>query len=125
MSRGDHSLPIKRRRKMPAVIETINLNKTYKLGSVEVEVLKDINLKINQGEFVTIMGPSGSGKSTLLYLKPDFPPPELAFLTVIQLGQLPPLDSDLAGGGFIQAACSLASLISTSLSLRQMYRRNL
>lgn len=53
---------------MPAVIETLNLNKTYKLGSVEVEVLKDINLEINQGEFVTIMGPSGSGKSTLLYL---------------------------------------------------------
>lgn len=53
---------------MPAVIETLNLNKTYKLGSVEVEVLKDINLEVNLGEFVTIMGPSGSGKSTLLYL---------------------------------------------------------
>jgi putative ABC transport system ATP-binding protein len=51
-----------------AVIETENLNKTYKLGTVEVEVLKDINLTIKRGEFVSIMGPSGSGKSTLLYL---------------------------------------------------------
>jgi len=38
------------------------------LGEVETEVLKDINLTINQGEFISIMGPSGSGKSTLLYL---------------------------------------------------------
>jgi putative ABC transport system ATP-binding protein len=53
---------------MQSIIEALNLNKTYKFDSVEVEVLKDINLEINQGEFVTIMGPSGSGKSTLLYL---------------------------------------------------------
>ncbi len=53
---------------MPAIIETMNLNKSYKLGSMDVEVLKDINLEINQGEFVSVMGPSGSGKSTLLYL---------------------------------------------------------
>ncbi len=51
-----------------AVIETCSLYKTYKLGAVDVEVLKDINLSIHEGEFVSIMGPSGSGKSTLLYL---------------------------------------------------------
>lgn len=50
------------------VIEAIGLNKTFKLGDVDVEVLKDINLVIREGEFVSIMGPSGSGKSTLLYL---------------------------------------------------------
>lgn len=50
------------------VIETVNLNKTYKLGNEDVEVLKNINLTIRKGEFVSIMGPSGSGKSTLLYL---------------------------------------------------------
>jgi len=54
--------------KMSVVIETEQLNKTYKLGSVDVEVLKDVNIAINKGEFVSIMGPSGSGKSTLLYL---------------------------------------------------------
>jgi len=50
------------------VIETVDLWKTYKLGTVDVEVLKDINVFIHKGEFVSIMGPSGSGKSTLLYL---------------------------------------------------------
>lgn len=53
---------------MPAIIESVALNKTYTMGKVDVEVLKDINITIDEGEFVSIMGPSGSGKSTLLYL---------------------------------------------------------
>lgn len=53
---------------MDAVIETIGLSKTYKLGSQSIDVLKDIDLEIGKGEFASIMGPSGSGKSTLLYL---------------------------------------------------------
>mgnify|MGYP000725357189 CR=1 FL=1 len=53
---------------MEPIIKTENLCKTYKLGELDVEVLKDINLTVNQGEFASIMGPSGSGKSTLLYL---------------------------------------------------------
>lgn len=53
---------------MSAIIESCSLNKTYSLGKVDVEVLKNINIRIDQGEFVSIMGPSGSGKSTLLYL---------------------------------------------------------
>lgn len=50
------------------VIEAVNLNKSFKLGNSSVDILKDINLVIKEGEFVSIMGPSGSGKSTLLYL---------------------------------------------------------
>lgn len=50
------------------VVKTENLFKIYHMGDVAVEVLKDINLEIQKGEFVSIMGPSGSGKSTLLYL---------------------------------------------------------
>lgn len=53
---------------MSAVMETINVSKTYTMGALNVEVLKNVNLAINKGEFVSIMGPSGSGKSTLLYL---------------------------------------------------------
>jgi len=53
---------------METIIESINLYKSFNLGEVNIEVLKDINLTIKKGEFVSIMGPSGSGKSTLLYL---------------------------------------------------------
>ncbi|MCX7709338.1 MAG: ABC transporter ATP-binding protein [Clostridia bacterium] len=53
---------------MTAAIETNNLQKIFKLGAVDVEVLKGIDIQINDGDFISIMGPSGSGKSTLLYI---------------------------------------------------------
>lgn len=49
-------------------IEVKQVNKSFRVGREEVKVLKDINLKIDKGEFLSIMGPSGGGKSTLLYL---------------------------------------------------------
>lgn len=51
-----------------ALIEVKNLSKIYGSGEAEVKALKNINLNIEQGEFVAIVGPSGSGKSTLLHL---------------------------------------------------------
>ncbi|CEN77659.1 ABC transporter ATP-binding protein [Paraclostridium sordellii] len=51
---------------MSKVIELKNLQKRYKVGKERLHVLKSINLTINQGEFVMIMGKSGSGKTTLL-----------------------------------------------------------
>lgn len=49
-------------------IEVMNLNKSFKVGKEEVEVLKNLDFSVDKGEFLSIMGPSGCGKSTLLYL---------------------------------------------------------
>ncbi len=48
------------------LIDISNLSKTYTMGSKPLEVLKDLTLFVDQGDFVAIMGPSGSGKSTFL-----------------------------------------------------------
>jgi len=50
------------------VVEAINVKKTYMLGKVPVEALQGVNLKVEAGDFVSILGPSGSGKATMLNL---------------------------------------------------------
>ena len=51
---------------MKKLIDLKNVNKSYRNGDQELQVLKDIHLAVEEGEFVAIMGPSGSGKSTLM-----------------------------------------------------------
>ena len=48
------------------MIETNHVSKVYKMGELDLEVIRDLNLSIGSGEFVAIVGPSGSGKSTVL-----------------------------------------------------------
>ncbi len=51
-----------------AAIRAVDLTRTFEVGETTVEALRSINLEVEQGQFVALVGPSGSGKSTLLNL---------------------------------------------------------
>lgn len=51
---------------MNTPLQLVNIQKHFKDGDTEIEILKDLNLSVEKGEFVAVVGPSGSGKSTVL-----------------------------------------------------------
>ena len=51
---------------MPVLFDIRDLSKVYRMGEVEVQALRDVSLRLDEGTFVCLLGPSGSGKSTLL-----------------------------------------------------------
>jgi putative ABC transport system ATP-binding protein len=53
---------------METIIELKDIEKSYQMGDSKVIALQDVNLKINRGDFLAIVGPSGSGKSTMMHL---------------------------------------------------------
>src|SRR3989440_6232917 len=70
------------------IISIRDLRKIYRLGEVEVQALRGVDLDIQRGEFVSIVGPSGSGKSTLFHIIGGLTPPPS--------GQVRVADQDLA-----------------------------
>jgi putative ABC transport system ATP-binding protein len=76
--------------KSQPVVEAVNIKKTYILGKVPVEALRGVNLKVEKGDFVSILGPSGSGKSTMLNLLGALDKPTAGTLLIdgVDIGKL-------------------------------------
>lgn len=81
---------------MSALIELNNLSKSYWRDSFEIPVLNNINLSVDQGEFLGLMGPSGSGKTTLLNLIAGIDKPSQGDITINGTNISTMNESDLA-----------------------------
>jgi putative ABC transport system ATP-binding protein len=78
------------------LIEMTGLSKIFKRDSVEILVLRDINLKVCEGDFISLMGPSGSGKSTLLNIVAGIDRPTGGRLQVLDADLLSMSEDQLA-----------------------------
>jgi len=72
------------------IVRVTNVTKTFKLGKIDVQALKGIDLQISRGDYISIMGPSGSGKSTLFNMIGglDKPSSGKVFIDEVDIAQL-------------------------------------
>ena len=72
------------------IVRVTNVTKTFKLGKIDVQALKGIDLQITKGDYISIMGPSGSGKSTLFNMIGglDKPSSGKGFIDEVDIAQL-------------------------------------
>ena len=72
------------------IVRVSNVTKNFKLGKIEVQVLKGVDLQIDRGDYISIMGPSGSGKSTLFNMIGglDKPTSGKVFIDEVDIAQL-------------------------------------
>ena len=95
------------------------LSKTYEMGDVKVEVLKDVNLSILSGEFVAICGASGAGKTTLLNLISGIDKPSIGTITVFAEDLAELSENDLSNFrclkvGFVFQSYNLVSTLTVA-----------
>lgn len=78
------------------IIEMKGLSKVFRRDSLEIRVLRDINLKVSEGDFTSLMGPSGSGKTTLLNIIAGIDRPSGGELRVLAVNLLTMSEDELA-----------------------------
>ena len=66
------------------ILELKNIKRIYKTKNITTEALKDINLSVEEGEFISIMGESGAGKTTLLNIIASFDRPLLEIYILVE-----------------------------------------
>lgn len=81
---------------MSSVIELENVSKVYQMGKEKVIALKDVNLALDEGEFISVIGPSGGGKSTLMQIMGCLDQPSSGYVYIDGLNTSKLNDSKLA-----------------------------
>ncbi|GCC10558.1 lipoprotein-releasing system ATP-binding protein LolD [archaeon] len=81
---------------MSSVIELENVSKVYQMGKEKVIALKDVNLVLDEGEFISVIGPSGGGKSTLMQIMGCLDQPSSGYVYIDGLNTSKLNDSKLA-----------------------------